>query len=384
MANTTSVVSRMKIIHPDLGYEGGIDVHTYVRNIYDQFGDNINSRVFAINDFAIGATLTLDHNLGSSMSHNRFMVYSGTFDSMTALTGASTPSLDDFEIISTPGFTDSRCDITNNSGSLQDIVVVIYQDSISPNPILMKTQTVPDSAPTGYYNLYPKSDGKFYRKGADGVESVVGGGLTPVKVVYTGVANTVKDGTNYLVDTTGGIIDFTVTAGNSGLLQFGIKNDGSDFATNKARITCDTATIFIPDLGTVGVGEYLNIDAPVDALLFDWDGTRWVVSTSGVKDLAYFNGSRQIISSSTTAMIKDILHVDTSAEVKTITLPLAPVAGDWVTVADAKGSFATYPCTLGRNGKNINGSATDFDCDISGKSYTAVFIDEAYGWSIYF
>lgn len=285
MPTSTTVVSRLKVVHPDLGYDGGSGLHTAIRTIYNQFGDNINSRVFFIDDFPISGTITLVHNLGSRMSHNRFMLYSGSYAAMTPLSAATTPSLNDFTVVDTVGFEDTKIDITNNSGALRDLIVVLYQDSISPNPILAKIQTTPSAAPTGYYQIYPKSDGKIYRKGADGIETVVGGGLTPQKIVFADSPVTVKDGTNYLVDTTGGIVTFNVAAGSSALLQFGVKNNGSDFTVNKARVTCATATIFIPDLGVVGAGDYFEIDAPVEAILFDWDGTRWVASMSGVKDL---------------------------------------------------------------------------------------------------
>ena len=384
MGTTTSTISRLKVVHPDLGYDGGADLHTYVRNIYNQFGDNINSRVFFISTFPSGDTVTLAHNLGTRMSHNRFMLYTGSYAIMTPLTGATTPSLNNFSFVDTFTFENSKVDITNNSGSQVSLIVVLYQDSISPNPLLAKVQTTPPAAPTGYFSIYPKADGKIYRKGSDGIETVVGGGLTPQKIVFADSPVTVKDGTNYLVDTTGGIVTFNVAAGSSALLQFGIKNDGSDFTVNKARVSCSTATIYIPFLGVVGAGEYFEIDAPVEAMLFDWDGTRWVASMSGLKDLTYLNGSRSIVAANTQAMVKDILHVNTTASALTVTLPLAPSVGDVVTVTDAKGTFSVNNCILARNGQNIRGAASNYDLDIDYKMYTAVYIDAAYGWEIYF
>ena len=384
MGTTTSTISRLKVVHPDLGYDGGADLHTYVRNIYNQFGDNINSRVFFISTFTAGQTVTLAHNLGTRMSHNRFMLYTGSYAIMTPLTGATTPSLNNFSFVDTFTFENSRVDITNNSGAQVSLIVVLYQDSISPNPLLAKVQTTPPAAPTGYFSIYPKADGKIYRKGSDGIETVVGGGLTPQKIVFADSPVTVKDGTNYLVDTTGGVVTFNVAAGSSALLQFGVKNDGSDFTVNKARVSCATATIYIPFLGVVGAGEYFEIDAPVEAMLFDWDGTRWVASMSGLKDLTYLNGSRSIVAANTQAMVKDILHVNTTASALTVTLPLAPSVGDVVTVADAKGTFSVNNCILARNGQNIRGAASNYDLDIDYKMYTAVYIDAAYGWEIYF
>jgi len=384
MGTSTSTISRLKVVHPDLGYDGGADLHTYVRNIYNQFGDNINSRVFFIDDFPIGGTITLVHNLGSRMTHNRFMLYSGSYAAMTPLSAATTPSLDNFTIADTTGFEDNKIDITNNSGALRDLIVVLYQDSISPNPLLAKVQTTPPAAPTGYFQIYPKADGKIYRKGSDGIETVVGGGLTPQLISFGESPVTVKDGTNYLVGSTAAEVIFNVASGSSALLQFGIKNDGVDFTVYRSRVTCATAPIYIPNLGVVGVGEYFDIDAPVEAILFDWDGSRWVASMSGLKDLTNLVNNRSIINTDITAVVRDNLHVDTSVTAKTITLPLAPIAGDYLTIGDAKNTFNINVCTLARNGNNIKGAASNFDCDISGKIYTAVYIDASYGWEIYF
>ena len=286
MGTTTSVVSRMKLVHPDLGYDGGSDLHTYMRTIYSQLGDNVNSRVFLIPAFTNGSTISLTHNLGTNMAANRYMLYRGTYGNMVPLTSATTPKFELFGVTDTVGFEKSKCDVYNNSGSTWDLIVVLYQESVSKAPLMIREQGAIDPPSANYWNIYPKSDGKIYKMSPAGVETVVGGGLTPQKIVFGDSPVTVKDGTNYLVDTTAGIVTFQVAAGNSGLLQFGIKNDGSDFTVNKARITCAAATIYVPDLGIVGAGEYLEIDAPIDSIAFDWDGTRWVGSLTNVKALS--------------------------------------------------------------------------------------------------
>ena len=174
MGTTTSTISRLKVVHPDLGYDGGADLHTYVRNIYNQFGDNINSRVFFISTFPSGDTVTLAHNLGTRMSHNRFMLYTGSYAIMTPLTGATTPSLNNFSFVDTFTFENSRVDITNNSGAQVSLIVVLYQESVSPNPITLKQQTSADKSPTGYNTIYPKTDDKLYYKNSSNVEKQIG------------------------------------------------------------------------------------------------------------------------------------------------------------------------------------------------------------------
>lgn len=79
----------------------------------------------------------------------------------------------------------------------------------------------------------------------------------------------------------------------------------------------------------------------------------------------------------------DRVLANTSAAALTLTLPIAPVIGAEVQIIDARGSFGTYAVTLERNGKLINGLASNFECDIPNKIYRAIFIDDTYGWGIY-
>jgi hypothetical protein len=81
-------------------------------------------------------------------------------------------------------------------------------------------------------------------------------------------------------------------------------------------------------------------------------------------------------------LVNDRNLVNTSGGAITATLPLAPRSGDEIEFVDARGSFGTYALTLGRNGKPINGAASDYDCDVSGKRYKAVFVDDTYGWAV--
>ena len=74
--------------------------------------------------------------------------------------------------------------------------------------------------------------------------------------------------------------------------------------------------------------------------------------------------------------------VDTSGGVSTGTLPATPTAGDNIEFFDARGSFGTNKLTLARNGQPINGLASDYDCEIPGRKWTATYLDVTYGWFI--
>jgi hypothetical protein len=64
----------------------------------------------------------------------------------------------------------------------------------------------------------------------------------------------------------------------------------------------------------------------------------------------------------------------------TVTLPLSPSAGDVIGVADYAKTFDTDNCTLGRNGSNINGDASDSILTTEGLAVTLVYVDGTKGW----
>ena len=71
---------------------------------------------------------------------------------------------------------------------------------------------------------------------------------------------------------------------------------------------------------------------------------------------------------------------DTSGSAFNVTLPASPSAGDIVAVADYANNWATNAVTILRNGSNIEGSAADFKCNITGSAITFVFVDATKGW----
>jgi len=94
----------------------------------------------------------------------------------------------------------------------------------------------------------------------------------------------------------------------------------------------------------------------------DWDTTAKTASFTAVSGNGYF--------------------VNTTSGAITVTLPASPSAGDIVAVADYAGTSNTNNITIGRNGSNINGSASDIIITIDGKSITLVYVDGTQGWKI--
>mgnify|MGYP003142900274 FL=1 len=74
--------------------------------------------------------------------------------------------------------------------------------------------------------------------------------------------------------------------------------------------------------------------------------------------------------------------VDTSSGAVVVTLPSSPSAGNIVAVSDYAENSATNNITIGRNGSNIEGDASNFIVNTNGSSATFVFADSTKGWII--
>ena len=81
-----------------------------------------------------------------------------------------------------------------------------------------------------------------------------------------------------------------------------------------------------------------------------------------------------------TVNIQEGVIADTSGGSFTVTLPVSPVAGDTVVIADGA-SFLLNTLTVARNGETISGDAEDFIIDIEGVSVT--FIYDGSTWQVY-
>jgi hypothetical protein len=73
---------------------------------------------------------------------------------------------------------------------------------------------------------------------------------------------------------------------------------------------------------------------------------------------------------------------DTTSSAFTVTLPAAPSAGDIVALSDYTGTFTTNNLTVGRNGSNIRGSATDLILNVNNQTITLIYVDATEGWNV--
>ena len=95
----------------------------------------------------------------------------------------------------------------------------------------------------------------------------------------------------------------------------------------------------------------------------DWDTTPVTSTpTTGVNGVGYF--------------------IDASGGAKTINLPASPTAGDIMAVSDYAQIASTNNITIGRNGSNIQGSASDLVIERKGVAMTLVYVDATKGWVV--
>jgi hypothetical protein len=94
----------------------------------------------------------------------------------------------------------------------------------------------------------------------------------------------------------------------------------------------------------------------------DWDTTAKTASFTAVSGNGYF--------------------VNTTSGAITVTLPASPSAGDIVSVSDYAQTAETNNITIGRNGSNIEGNASDLVILHNGIAITFVYADATKGWKV--
>jgi hypothetical protein len=95
-----------------------------------------------------------------------------------------------------------------------------------------------------------------------------------------------------------------------------------------------------------------------------WDTTKKTTGFTAVSGVGYF--------------------CDTNSAAFTVTLPATPSAGNVVAVSDYTGTFATNNLTIGRNGSNINGAASDYAIYQNNTTAQFIYVDATEGWRLVF
>lgn len=188
-----TIVSKLKLNHPPLGDEGGAALHTSVEAIYQKVGDSINSRFFVHENLANAASIDFDHNFITDFSNLRIDLYSynDVTDKITLIT-----DLTGWVIAEKVGNETTHVRVTNNTGSVQDIGIVIMLDPIKASEVIgLNGETssnttrirVPHNTTAGWNALMPDTGVLGYNSetnkmifGEGSSFKTVGGGLIVV------------------------------------------------------------------------------------------------------------------------------------------------------------------------------------------------------------
>jgi hypothetical protein len=82
----------------------------------------------------------------------------------------------------------------------------------------------------------------------------------------------------------------------------------------------------------------------------------------------------------TAASVNTKYIVNTNTANLTITLPSSPSFGDEVGIIDGTGNASVHAITVGRNGGNIQGAASDMTVTTDRSAFTLVYYNASQGW----
>ena len=81
-----------------------------------------------------------------------------------------------------------------------------------------------------------------------------------------------------------------------------------------------------------------------------------------------------------TAVAGEGYFVNTTGGVITATLPASATIGNEISIIDYAGTADTNNITIGRNGHNIQGAASDLVVSTERAGFTLVYVDSTQGW----
>jgi hypothetical protein len=202
---------------------------------------------------------------------------------------------------------------------------------------------------------------------------------------------------NVIEDTTpqlGGNLDVNGFAIGDGTLEL-LKFSETASAVNELTIT-NSATANAPELSSTG--DDTNIDIKItpkgsgnvvlDGLKYpNADGTTdQILKTDGSGNITFADASgggtqwQTVKTTGFNAVAGEGYFCNTTSSAFTATLPASATLGDEISFIDYAGTFNTNNLTVGRNGHNINGGASDLVVNVQRAGLTLVYIDVTQGW----
>lgn len=189
---------------------------------------------------------------------------------------------------------------------------------------------------------------------------------------------TVKDNENLVLTADGtGIIQaekaITITSGDLTINAQGdlrlADSDSSNYVAIQAPATvASDYTITLPS-AVAGTNGYVL------------KSTTAGVTSWGPAD--QYAGTYSTQTTSFAAVAFNCYFVNTSGGVVTATLPASPTLGDTIRFLDVAKTFDTNALTVARNGKLIQGDASDLTVSTESAAFELIFSGDTYGWRIF-
>ena len=285
-----------------------------------------------------------------------------------------------YEAVTVSGTGDTALTFTNGTlsngknavikltGTITDNITVSIPDGIEKTYIFENGTTgsftvqIKTSSGTGpTFATTDKGYKLVYSNGTD-VEDVAlasppGGSDTQIQfndggTAFGGSANLIWDGTNVVLD-------------SEGELRLG-DNAGTEYVGLKAPATVSASYTLNLPTATGTADQILKTDGSGNLSFGDVaGGASWqAVITADPANAVAGNG----------------YFVNTTSAAFTITLPTSASIGDFISFIDYAGTFDTNNLTIGRNGHNIQGDASDLTVATERAGFTLVYVDATQGW----
>ena len=153
---------------------------------------------------------------------------------------------------------------------------------------------------------------------------------------------------------------------------------GSQVLTNKTiNSSSNTLTISGSEatLSNIGNASLTNSSFTLNGVTINLGDTTSIVAGTDWQTGVVADGSTV-----TAAAAGEGYFIDTTSFAHTAQLPASPTIGDEISFIDVAGTFDTNNLTVDRNGKPIQGSATDLTVAVERAAFTLVFYNDTQGW----
>jgi hypothetical protein len=195
-------------------------------------------------------------------------------------------------------------------------------------------------------------------------------------------------------------IPLNATTGATLVFTNGALSDGKNAVLDLTGTLTSSVNVIVPDAGSGTAPEKVyivkNSTSGNFAVTFKTTSGTGVTFGAGEKTtkIVYSNKTNMInvplggggadwqavVTSNLTVTAKEGYFINTSGGVITATLPASPTLGDFISFIDYNGTFDTNNFTVARNGKPIQGDASDLTVSIERAGFTLVFVDDTQGW----